>query len=427
MRSKQHPVLFALFFLLLGFGIAIGLAMARNPPAAQLRLAHRFAVSDPTFLSSSLDGAALTAGNRIDVLRNGREIFPEMLAAIASAKKTIDFEAYIFWSGSVASRFRDALGERSRQGVEVRILLDAFGTPRRKIHPEDIDELRRAGCHVEFFHPARLGMLWAINHRTHRRILVVDGKIGFTGGVGFADEWEGDADSPKHWRETQARLEGPVVRSLQAAFDQNWCETTGEPLLGNGFFPPLPPAGTATAAVVSSSFLAAESASRRLYAVALSSATRRVWLSSSYFLPDEDAAALLVAAVARGVDVQVIVPGDKVTDVPATKAAGRGSYGPLLRGGVRIFEYQGTMFHPKTMVVDGLFATIGSANFDDRSFHLNEEVNVAVADSEVARRMEGIFVEDRRRCRPYTYEDWKRRTLWKRMTEWLSRPFRAEL
>jgi cardiolipin synthase len=369
----------------------------------------------------------MTSGNRLELLENGNAIFPAMLAAIASARRTVNFEAYIFFSDGVGARFRDALAERAAHGVAVRVLLDAVGSSSRRLKASDIDLMRRAGCRVEFFHSTKPWTVWVFNHRNHRRVLVVDGTVGFTGGVGFADQWDGDADSPKHWRDTQVRVVGPAVRGLQRAFQENWSEVTGEALVGDEFFPALPQAGESSAAVVPSSPLAAMSGAGRVYAISLAAAGREIWIANSYFLPDDATSGLLVAAAKRGVDVRVIVPSDAQNDVPATKAAGRSSFGPLLEGGVKIFEYQPTMFHLKTMVVDGIFSTVGSANFDDRSFHLNEEINLFVYDSAFAGVMKERFGRDQSRCRPYTYAMWKRRSLKTRVTEWLARPFRSEL
>jgi cardiolipin synthase len=270
-------------------------------------------------------------------------------------------------------------------------------------------------------------MVWVLNHRNHRRVLVVDGTIGFTGGVGFADEWSGNADSPEHWRDTQVRVEGPAVRGLQRAFQENWSEITGEALIGDEFFPALPQAGSTSVAVVPSSPLAAMSGAERVYSISLAAAAKEIWIANSYFLPDETTSGLLVAAARRGADVRIIVPSDPHNDVPATKAAGRASFGPLLEGGVKIFEYQPTMFHLKTMVVDGIFSTVGSANFDERSFHLNEEINLVVYDAAFAALMRERYEQDLSHCLPYTLAMWKERPLKKRLTEWLAGPFRSEL
>jgi cardiolipin synthase len=364
-------------------------------------------------------------GNRLEVLENGVEIFPAMLSAIASARQTINLESYIFWSGEIAGRFREALIERARMGVRVRILLDGVGSSRR-LDNEDIARLKRGGCLVEYFHPLKPWMLDVINNRTHRRILIVDGRIGFTGGVGIGDEWLGDADRPDHWRETHVRIEGPVVAQLQAAFQENWSETRGEALAGAEHFPRLERVGQTVASVVVSSARETSSETRLLYAVAIASASERILLSNSYFLPDADFVELFLAAARRGVDVKIIVPG-KFNDVPATKSAGRSAFGELLRGGVRIYEYQPTMYHSKTMVVDGVFSTIGSTNFDNRSFRLNDEINVTVFDEPFAKTLEAGFARDLARSRPYTYAQWRSRSLAERFMEWALRPFRSQL
>jgi len=403
------------------------IAKAGAPKQTVYELPHDFTLNAPTFLPSALPGAVLTSGNRLELLENGDAIFPAMLAAISSARKTVNFEAYIFWSDEVGTRFRDALAERAQQGVAVRVLLDAIGSPGKRTKASDVDVLRHAGCRVEFFHPIKPWMLWVFNHRNHRRVLVVDGTLGFTGSVGFADSWQGNADSKEHWRDTQLRVEGPAVRGLQRAFQENWSEVTGEPLVGDEFFPALLQPGTSAVAVVPSSPLAAISGAGRVYSISLAAASKEIWIANSYFLPDEATSGLLVAAVKRGVDVRVIVPSDAQNDVPATKAGGRSSFGPLLAGGVKIFEYQPTMFHLKTMVVDGVFSTVGSANFDERSFHLNEEINLFVYDGAFAGQMEETYRRDLSRCRSYTYAMWRNRSLKKRVTEWLVTPFRSEL
>jgi cardiolipin synthase len=428
-RTVAHLIPIALLSAVAGYALAITLAKTSAPKQAVYELPHDFRVTDPTFLPSALPGPPLTTGNRIEILENGDGIFPSMLAAIASARKTVNFEAYIFWSGEVGTRFRDALAERASHGVAVRVLLDAVGSPGLKLKASDVDIMRRAGCRVEFFHSMKPWdlELWVFNHRNHRRILVVDGTVGFTGGVGFADEWSGDADSPEHWRETQVRVEGPAVRGLQRAFQENWSEVTGEALVGDEFFPALPQPGSSSAAVVPSSPLAAMSGAGRVYAISLAAAAKEIWIANSYFLPDDTTSGLLVAAVKRGVDVRVIVPSDEHNDVPATKAAGRADFGPLLEGGVKMFEYQPTMFHLKTMVVDGIFSTVGSANFDERSFHLNEEINLFVYDADFAGKMRERYQRDLTRCRPYTLAMWRQRPLKKRFSEWLAGPFRSEL
>ena len=426
-RAVAHVIPIALLAAAAGYAVAITVAKSSAPQRTVYELPHDFTVGAATFLPSALPGPPMTAGNKIEILENGDGIFPAMLAAISSAQKTVNFEAYIFWSGKVGASFRDALAERASHGVEVRVLLDAVGSPGRKLKAEDVDAMRRAGCRVEFFHSPKPWKIWVLNHRNHRRVLVVDGKIGFTGGVGFADEWLGNADSPEHWRDTQVRVEGPAVRGLQRAFQENWSEVTGEPLAGDEFFPALQSAGSSSAAVVPTSPLAAMSGARRVYAISLAAASKEIWIANSYFVPDDETSELLIAAVKRGVDVRIIIPSDQHHDVPATKVAGRASFGPLLAGGVKMFEYEPTMFHLKTMVVDGIFSTVGSANFDDRSFHLNDEVNLFVYDGAFAELMKQRYEQDLSHSRPYTLAMWRSRPPIKRLTEWLIAPVRSEL
>ena len=413
--------------LALAFAMAIAFSLLSLPKEVSYRQPHRFSVEDDTFLPSALAlaNSSPIEGNRVRLLRNGVEFYPAMLSAIARARRSINLESYIFWSGEAARRFRVALVERAQHGVEVRILLDAIGSG-AKLRKEDVEFLREGGCRVEFFHPVRPWMLDTVNHRTHRRILVVDGRIAFTGGAGIADVWLGDAEEKGHWRDTQVEVTGPVVAQLQSAFQENWGEVRGEALAGDAFFPMLARTGPARAQVILSSPETPSSATKLLYATSISAATRRLWLSNSYFLPDDDSTALFVEAAKRGVDVHILVPG-KVNDVPATKAGGRSSFGALLEGGVKISEYEPTMFHPKTMVVDGLFATIGSTNFDNRSFRLNDEINLAVYDREVGSRLEEMFEKDLSRARPYTLQMWRNRPFKQRLTELLALPFRPEL
>jgi cardiolipin synthase len=426
-KVYRIPVETYLVALAVAFALSVALSLLSGPEEVSYRLPHRFNVDDPTFIPSAhgLTNPATLPGNRVRLLENGDEFFPAMLTAIRGAKKTVNLAVYIFWSGEIGSQFRDALSERARSGVAVRVILDAVGS-RPHLEKSDIDAMRRSGCLIEFFHPLRPWMLDSINNRNHRRILVVDGRVGFTGGAGIADEWLGNAQSEKNWRETCVEVRGPVVAQLQASFAQNWSEIRGEALLGEEFYPPLEPAGSTRCQVIDSTARAPSSATKLLYAVSIASAAKRILLSNSYFLPDAETSAALVDAAKRGVDVQVIVPGH-VNDVPATKAGGRSSFGDLRRGGVKMFEFQPTMFHPKTMVVDGLFATVGSTNFDNRSFRLNDEINLTMYDPAVAARMEELFRKDQARSRRYTLADYQRRSWKDRLFEWSVLPFRSEL
>ncbi len=428
-KPKVYRIPIESYVVALAIAVALmgAMSLLSRPKQVHYLLPHRFSVQDDAFLPSAhaLAEPSMLSGNRVRLLINGQEIFPAMLAAISRAQRSVNLESYIFWSGAVGTRFRDALIDRARHGVQVRLILDSVGS-KSKLKDPDIAALRQAGCFLEIYHPLHPWNLNSFDNRTHRRILVVDGKIGFTGGAGIADEWLGNADAKDHWRDTQVQVEGPVVAQLQATFLENWSEVRGEALLGEDFYPRLETAGDSRSQVIHSTSRAPSSATKLLYAVSIASASQRLYLSNSYFLPDKETSAALVNAARRGVDVEVIVPGE-VNDVPATKAGGRTAFGDLLRGGVRIFEYQPTMFHPKTMVVDGVFSTIGSTNFDNRSFRKNDEINLTIADPAVALRMEEVFRNDLTHSRPYTYQDYERRSMKDRIFEWAVLPFRAEL
>jgi cardiolipin synthase len=371
---------------------------------------HAYGVHDAQFARSigSLLGPPLLDGNAVTELLNGDQIFPAMLAAIRAAEKTICFETYIYWRGEVGRRFTDALAERARAGVRVHVLVDWVGA---KVDEDMLAEMRGAGVEFEFFRPLRWYNLDRINNRTHRKFLVVDGKVGFTGGVGVADHWLGNAQDKDHWRDTHFRLEGPAVTQMQAGFMDNWSRTTGVLLHGDAYFPPLSPAGTARGQVVRSSPDDGSEATHILYMLSLASARRRIYIANSYFLPDDIAVRTLVAARKRGVDVQVIVPGP-IIDTGITRRASRARWGPLLEAGIEIHEYLPAMYHCKVLVVDDLWVSVGSTNFDERSFKLNGEGNLNVLDEAFARRQVETFFQDRARARRITLEEWRNRP-WK--------------
>ena len=369
------------------------LPMVRRRVPMRYHMRHQFGVRDLAFLQTmhALTGSPMSDGNRVTILKNGVEIFPAMLAAIRTAKKTINVEFYIYWDGEIGRKFAEALAERSRAGVKVNVVLDAVGSA--QMSDDLTDFMRRNGVEVEWYHPIRWYTLSRVNHRTHRKLLVVDGEVGFSGGVGIADEWQGDADTKHHWRETVVRVEGPVVTQMQFAFLDNWVKSRGELLTGLDYFPQVPRRGECIAQVVKSSPSEGLSATKLLYIVSIVAAKKSIYINSAYFVPDKDTIRAMEAAVRRGVDVRVIVPGE-FTDVPLVRHAGRLYYNLLLKRGIRIFEYQPTMMHAKTMVVDGLWTIIGSSNFDDRSFRLNDEVNVNIYDETIAAQMEQMFFED---------------------------------
>ncbi|MDQ2824036.1 MAG: phospholipase D-like domain-containing protein [Verrucomicrobiota bacterium] len=387
---------------------------------------HTFAVSDPEFVGSALalGDPVLVPGNKIDMLQNGDEYFPAMLSAIRAARKTINFEAFIFYSDAVGDQFRDALSDCARAGVEVRVLLDGIGSGRR-LKNSDVRGMKKAGCKFAYYHPTHSWRVDRTNRRSHRRILVIDGKIGFTGAVGFAEKWSGHAQDKNHWRDAQIRIEGPLVAKLQAAFQEHWVKTFDEALSGADQFPTLDSVGELKAQVVSSrSFSMAPVP--LLEAVAFTAATRRICITNAYCTPTPDQVEQLVNAVHRHVDVRVLLPGPN-NDQPLTKSAGRAAYGKMLEGGVRIFEYQPTMMHEKSMVIDGMFSMFGSSNLDARSSEINEELDVVVYDRNFGREMEAVFEKDWAQSREYTLQQFNDRSLWERTTEWLMLPFRSQL
>jgi cardiolipin synthase len=425
-RFKKPVLIWLSAFGTLLLGLLIfGILLIRREPV-EYYLDYQFTVRDPEFFPSAhaLSDPLPVAGNKIELLHNGKMIFPAMLEAIRGAQESVNFEAFLFHSGEVGSQFRDALAERARAGVEVRVMLDGLGSA-FALDNSYVEELKRAGCSFAYYHPAPSWRLDRLNRRTHRRVLVVDGRIGFTGGVGFSDEWQGDADSPEHWREVHARLEGPIVGNLQAAFQKHWLKEVGETLSGKGQFPELAPAGNLRAQVVASESFSAAPLSL-VQAVAFSAAQKSIYITNAYCAPSGSQTRALVAAVERGVDVRLLLPG-KHNDQPATKAAGRTAYGELLKGGVKIYEFQPTMIHSKTMVIDGVFSVFGSSNFDARSAQINEELDVTVYDEDFGREMQAVFERDLQRSREYTLEDFKKRSLWERFTEWVMLPFHSQI
>ncbi|MEY2562478.1 MAG: cardiolipin synthase [Verrucomicrobiota bacterium] len=393
----------------------------------EYKIEHTFAVSSPEFFGSAL---ALTnpvplPGNKIDLLENGDRFFPAMLDAIKSAQKTVNFAAYIMKSDGMGHQFRDALCERARAGVEVRVLLDGIGSG-WGLDNSDVRMMTDAGCKFSYYHPVQSWRLDRTNRRSHRRILVVDGRVGFTGGAAFSDKWTGHAQDENHWRDTHVRLEGPIVAQLQAAFLGHWVKTYGEVLTGAGQFPPLPAAGELKAQVVESHSFSSAAPIPMVQAVTFAAAEKRIWITNPYCTPSDDQVDLLVKAAQRHVDVRFILPGPH-NDQPMTQSAGRSAYGRLLEGGVKIFEYQPSMIHAKTMVADGLFSMVGSSNLDPRSSEINEEVDLVVYDPGFGRQMEESFERDLKQSREYTVEQFHNRSLWERTTEWFMQPFRSQL
>lgn len=385
-----------------------------------------YGTDDPQFVRAmgSLLGPGLLPGNQVRQLLNGDEIFPPMLEAIRGAKTSITFETYIYWSGEIGKQFSEALAERSRDGVRVHVLLDWVGAG--KIDSAYTDSMQKAGVQVERYHPLHWYNVGRMNNRTHRKLLVIDGRIGFTGGVGIADNWLGNAESPDHWRDSHFRVEGPVVAEMQAAFLDNWLKTKAEVLHGDRYFPELKQVGDQLAQVFKSSQGEGSESARLMYMLAITASQKSLQIANAYFVPDDLALETIVAARKRGVEIDVIVPGTKI-DTEITRKASRSRWGPLLEAGARIHEYQSTMFHCKVMIVDGLFVSVGSTNFDSRSFRLNDEANLNVYDREFAAIPAKAFREDLTRSRQVTFEEWKHRPLREKIVEKAAGLLRSQL
>jgi cardiolipin synthase len=391
------------------------------PPEKRVEVAPKrlYDLTDSQFKRSlgTLFGPPIVHGNRIDTLRNGDEIFPSMLAAIRAAKRNINFETYVYWSGQIGRDFATAIAERARAGVEAHVLLDWVGSQR--METEVLQTMRDAGARVEFYHPLRWYTIARMNNRTHRKLLVVDGSVAFTGGVGIAEEWTGNAEDPQHWRDTHFRVEGPVVAQMQASFLDNWMKVTGEVSHGEDYFPTLTNAGESDAQMFQGSPTGGSASMELMYLLTIVASQRTILLEAAYFIPDELTIQALVEARKRGVDIHIIVPG-KYNDAKVTRYASRRTWGPLLHAGVHIFEYEPTMFHCKVMVVDGLLTSVGSTNFDDRSFRLNDEASLNVYDANVAMIQAKVFEEDLANSREYTLDDWNARSSWEQLKERLS-------
>jgi cardiolipin synthase len=368
-------------------------------------ISHLYTVDEPQFLRSMglLMGPSITEGNKTTELINGDRIFPAMLEAIRAARKTILFEIFIYWSGEIGNEVADALSERARAGIKVHVLLDWVGSA--KVEEAIVEKMKKAGVEVRKYHPLRWYNLARMNNRTHRKLLIVDGIIGFTGGVGVAPQWTGDAQDPDHWRDSHFRVEGPVVAQMQSVMLDNWTKTTGVVLHGEDYFPELTRAGNEKAQMFASSPDGGSESMQMMYLLAITAATRTIDLCSAYFVPDKITRDALVTARGRGVRIRIIMPG-KHTDERAVRRASRGLWGDLLRAGAEMYEYQPTMFHCKLMIVDGLMTSVGSTNFDVRSFRLNDEANLNVYDAHFAERMTRVFEADLARSRRTTLDQW---------------------
>ncbi len=403
--------------------VVSGAGCAHQEPVLRL---PTLKVGDPTFAAtlSAYAGTTIVAGNRVEILLNGDEIFPAKLRAIKAAKRSINYAQYVWEEGQASEDIANALAERCRTGLSVNVLLDAVGA--FAMPPDYRQRMVDAGCRVESFRPVGSFAVDKVNYRNHRRILVADGRVGITGGSGTSGKWGGNGRQEDHWRDTDVWAEGPVVEQLQGAFAENWLETTGTALGGADYFPsPLEAKGDVAAQAVRSSPAGGSAAVYTMYLLAMASAKRSVYITNPYFLPDDKMIETLLETARRGVRVKLLLPG--AIDHNLVRQASRSELGRLLQAGIEIYEYRPAMLHAKTMVVDGRWATVGSTNLDRRSFALNDEINLVVYNQAVAERLERVFTEDISRSKQLTYEGWKDRGFVSRLLEMLSIPVRGQM
>ncbi|HEX6079969.1 MAG TPA: phospholipase D-like domain-containing protein [Methylomirabilota bacterium] len=418
MSRRGAVVAGALLALLLTAGGCSSVPPHLELPALQM--------GDPSFRATlvAYTGNAVVSGNRVEVLLNGDQIFPAKIAAIRAARKSITYAQYVFEEGQPAIDTAQALAERCRAGVPVHVLLDAVGA--LAMPTQYLAWMTEAGCKVVFYHPLNPWSLDRVNERNHRRILVVDGTVGFTGGSGTSGKWSGNGREDGYWRDTDVRVQGPVVEQLQGAFVESWLEATGVALGGPAYFPrPIPVKGGVDAHVVRSSPAGGSAAMYTMFLLAMASARRSIYITNPYFVPDEKMVETLIQARQRGVRVVLLLPG--AIDHNLVRQASRGGFGRLLKEGVEIHEYKPALLHAKTMVIDSMWSTVGSTNLDRRSFALNEELNLVIYDAGVAKRLEEVFEKDLSESTRVTYQRWANRGIVSRVLEWLAVPVRDQL
>lgn len=412
--------------LLTALAVFVAMNFATSEKQIERKVEHAHSIADPQFRRemSVMLGPAILPGNHVVAFQNGAAIFPAMLEAVRGAQVSITFETYIYWSGQTAEAFADALSERARSGVPVNVTIDWAGSV--KMDQEMLDRMEDAGVRLHRYRPLKWYNIGRMNNRTHRKLLVVDGRIGFTGGVGIADVWRGNAGDPEHWRDTHYRIEGPVVAQVQAAFSDNWIKTTGQILNGPAYFPPLQPAGDMDAHLFIASPAGGSESMHLMYLVAIAAADSSIDLASSYFVPDELMIKALVAARQRNVSIRILLPGPHL-DSESVKIATKALWGGLLLAGVEIYVYQPTMLHTKMLIIDRELVSVGSTNFDMRSFRINDEASLNVYDTGFAAEMTQVFESDLIPTERYTYAMWKKRPLMQKLAEVLTIPIRSQI
>lgn len=372
-----------------------------------------------------LTQGSLDAGNTVQVTQNGDGFWPPLFRDVAAARHSVHVESYIWYESPVATQLATLLAQKARQGVAVRVLVDGSGG--RQLKGELKDMLLGAGAKVAHFHPPRISNLGRMNNRDHRKLWIVDGRTAYTGGYGVAQEWTGNAQDKKHYRDTGVRVTGPVVNRLQAAFAENWIEETGEIPSGDEYFPHLTPTGPTPAHVAYTSPTYSASSVQILYYMAIKAARREIIIQNPYLLPDEEAIDALIEAAKRGVSVKIMVPSEDATDNAIVQHASHHHFGTLLQHGVRIWEYHRTLLHQKVLIVDGYWSCVGTTNFDDRSLQLNDEISMGIVDPNVAAQLRAAFTDDLRYSKERHFEEWKNRGVWHKTVDGLAYLGRSQL
>ena len=391
------------------------------------RLRGEVDVGEASFLraTESLTGAPVSFGNDAEVLINGDQIFPAYLGAIRDAEETVNLLTYAYWRGDIATEVADTLCEKASAGVECNVILDAVGAA--KMDRKLVHKMREAGVNVCFFRPPKPYAVRRLQYRTHRKLLIVDGTTGFTGGVGIAEEWTGNAEDPDHWRDTHVRVSGPVVRGLQGAFAENWLEGTGDVLAGDRYLPYIEELeGGGPMQVMRSSATVGDSNAEALIYLAVAAAKRSIELTSAYFVPRPAFTQALVEAAERGVHMRILVPGSHI-DKQFVRTAGRAAYDELIAAGIEIYEYCPTMLHAKTLTVDEIWSSVGSVNFDNRSFQLHDEVTLCVQSERFAGQLHEVFERDLEASERIEPDEWRERPITQRAREDVTKYARREL
>lgn len=412
------PLIAFVAILVMVTGLAVTLWSIKRKPDTYLQVKNP---GDLQSLIPSLVGLTqgnIEQGNKITVLQNGDGFFPLLMRDIAAARETVHIESYIWWDGKMPRQLAQLLAQKARQGVEVRLLIDASGG--HKMGKDTQKIMTDGGVQVARFHPFRLKNLGRMNNRDHRKVVTIDGQIGYIGGYGIADEWTGQAQDKDHWRDTGLRIEGPIVNRLQGAFCENWIEQTGEVPAGAKYFKRLPAVGSTPAHLAYTSPTGSVSSVQILYYLAIKAARHDIIIENPYLLPDKDAIEAMYDAVHRGVSVKVLVPATASTDSPIVQHASHHIFGTMMKRGIHVYEYQPTLSHQKLIIVDGLWSCVGSTNFDDRSFQLNDEISMGVVDANIASQLTSAFNEDLKHARERHFQEWHDRSLWHKLIDGLA-------